>query len=239
MMYDLNLSTVIESENFDANGRKIQGSYELTQLRRWNAYTISRESKRNNEVKAMREIDQIVGAVGLPDSVAREACEIYHRELKSGIVRSRSITSMAAAAVLVAANLVGANCSLDEIEKLKNNANGNSIRRYHKLLLRNMNMRVTTMDPSRDVSRIAGKAGINGKVERRSLEILAQVKDNAMLAGKRPTSLAAAALYVASTQMGERTNQMRLAFAAGVTPITIRERSAEIATILSNSTILA
>jgi transcription initiation factor TFIIB len=242
MMYDLNLSTVIESENFDANGRKIQGSYELTQLRRWNAFTISRQSKRNNEVKAMREIEQIVGAVGLPNSVAREACEIYHREIKNGTirngsVRSRSITSMAAAAVLVAANLVGANCPQDEIEKLKKTANGNSIRRYHKLLMRKMNMRVTATDPSRDVSRIAGKAGINGKVERRSLEILAQVKDNAMLAGKRPTSLAAAALYVASAQMGERTNQMRLAFAAGVTPITIRERSAEITTILSNTTI--
>jgi transcription initiation factor TFIIB len=237
MMYDLNLPTVIQSENLDANGRKIQGTYELAQLRRWNAYTISGESRRNNEVKAMREIDQIVGAVGLPNSVAREACEIYHRGLKNGTIRSKSITSMAAAAVLVAANLVGANCQQDEIERLKKTTSGNFIRRYHKLLLRNMNIRVTAMDPSRDVSRIAGKAGIKGKVERKSLEILAQVKDNAMLAGKRPASLAAGALYVASMQMGERTNQMRLAFAAGITPITIRKRSAEISMILNKMTI--
>ena len=237
MMYDLNLPTVIDSEDFDANGKRIQRSYELTQLRRWNIYTISRESRRNNEVQAMREIDQIVGAVGLPNSVAREACEIYHRGLKSGIIRSKSITSMAAAAVLVACSLVGANCPSDEIEKLKKTANGNVIRHYHKLLLRNMNIRVTAIDPSCDVSRIAGKAGLSGKVERKSLEILAQVKYDARLAGKRPASLAAAALYVASMQTGERTNQLRLAFAAGVTPITIRKRSAEISMILSNAAI--
>jgi transcription initiation factor TFIIB len=237
MMYNLNLPTVIDKRNFDANGRKIQGTYELTQLRRWNDYTISGEPKRNNQVKAMRDIDQIVRAAGLPDSVSREACEIYRRRLKKGVVRSRSITSMAAAAVLVACNLVGATFPPQEIEKLKRNANGKFIRYYHKLLLRDMNIRVTAIDPSREVSRIAGKAGISGQVERKSLEVLAQVKDNAILAGKRPASLAAAALYVASIQMGERANQMHLAFAAGVTPITVRKRSAEISMILNDTAI--
>jgi transcription initiation factor TFIIB len=233
MMYDLDLPTVIDSQNFDANGRRIQGSYELTQLRKWNKYTISAESKRHNALKAMREIDQIVGAVGLPNSVSREACEIYSRGLKSGIIRSRSITSMAAAAVLVACNLVGAVCPPDDIERLKRNANGHLIRQYQKLLLRNMNKSVTTSDPSRDVSRIASKAELSGKVERRSLEILAKVKDHPTLAGKRPTSLAAAALSLALVQMGERKNTLRLAFAAGVTPITIRMRSSEISNILN------
>ncbi len=233
MMYDLNLPTVIDKQNFDANGRRIQGSYELTQLRKWNTYTISGESKRSNQVKAMREIEQIVGSVGLPNSVAIEACEIYRRGLKSGVTRSRSITSMAAAAVLVACNLVGASCPQDDIERMKRTANGHLIRQYQKLLLHNMNRKVTTSDPSRDVSRIVSKAGLSGKVERRSLEILAQVKDHEMLAGKRPTSIAAAALGVALVQMGERKNTLRLAFAAGVTPITIRKRSLEISQILS------
>ena len=108
MMYDLNLPTVIDIRNFDANGKKIHGSHELDQLRRWNNYTISGGLKRDNQVKAMRDIDQIVRSAGLPASVAREACEIYRRRLKNRVVRSRSITSMAAAAVLVACNLVGA-----------------------------------------------------------------------------------------------------------------------------------
>jgi transcription initiation factor TFIIB len=181
----------------------------------------------------MREIEQIVGSVGLPNSVAIEACEIYRRGLKTGITRSKSITSMAAAAVLVACNLVGASCPQDDIERMKRTANGHLIRQYQKLLLHNMNRKVTTSDPSRDVSRIVSKAGLSGKVERKSLEILALVKDHPILAGKRPTSVAAAALGVALVQMGERKNTLRLAFAAGVTPITIRKRSLEISEILS------
>jgi transcription initiation factor TFIIB len=239
MMYNLNLPTVIDKRNVDANGRRIQGTYELTQLRKWNSYTISGEPQRTNQAKAMGCIDQIVRAVGLPESVAREACEIYRRRLKRGIVRSRSIASMAAASVLVACNLVGATFPPEEIEKLKRTPNGKFIGHYHKMLLRDLNMRVTATDPSREVSRIAGKAGISGRVERKSLEILALVKDNAMLAGKRSASIAAAALYVASIQSGERTNQMHLAFAAGVTPITIRKRSTEVFAILNGATALA
>jgi transcription initiation factor TFIIB len=234
MMYDLNLPTVIDLRNFDANGRRIEGSYELTQLRRWNNYTISEGPKRNNQVQAMRDIDQIVRAAGLPDTVAREACEIYRKRLKGTSVRTRSITSMAAASVMVACNLVGATFPPAEFEKLKRTANGKFIRYYHKLLLKDLNMRVTAIDPSRDVSRIAGTAGMSGRVERKSLELLAQVKDHPLLAGKRHASLAAAALYVASIQVGERANQMRLAFAAGVTPITVRKRSAEISKILQD-----
>ena len=100
-----------------------------------------------------------------------------------------------------------------------------------------MNMRVTSINPSRDVSRIAGKAGLSGRVERRSLELLARVKDNSMLAGKRSASLAAAALYVASIQMGGRANQTHLAYAAGITPMTLRKRSAEISMILKDTAI--
>ena len=235
MTYDLNLPTVIDSNNFDANGTRIQGSYELTQLRKWNKYTISGDSKRINQVKAMREMEQIVGALGLANSVTRAACEIYRRGLKEGIISGRSITSMAAAAVLVACNLAGTSCSPDDIESLRNNANARVIRRYYKLLVDHMKIKVNAVDPARDVSRIAGRAALSGRTERRALEILAQVKDHAILAGKRPTSLAAGALYLASIQMRERTNQSRLAYAAGVTPMTIRERSSEISTLLDES----
>jgi transcription initiation factor TFIIB len=89
----------------------------------------------------------------------------------------------------------------------------------------------------RDLSRIAGRAALSGRTERRALEILAQVKDHAILAGKRPNSLAAGALYLASIQMREQTNQSRLAYAAGVTPMTIRERSSDISSLLGDSTI--
>ncbi|HZW85036.1 MAG TPA: hypothetical protein VFE91_03930 [Nitrososphaerales archaeon] len=233
MLYDLDLPTIIDSKNFDAKGVGIKRSYELTQLRRWNTYTISGDSRRANQAKALREIEQIVRTLGMSNSITRQACEVYSGGLKRGIIGGKSITCMAAASVLVASDMVGTSCSADDIDYVRGTVDSKTIRRYHKLLLKSMNLRVNTIDPSHYISKIAGRAKLNGRTERRALEILAQVKDNAILAGKRPVSLAAGALYLASLQTDDQTNQSRLAYAAGVTPMTIRERSSEISGLLT------
>ena len=90
--------------------------------------------------------------------------------------------------------------------------NGKTTRRYYRLLIRQMNLNVGSSNPSLYVSGIAGRAGLSVKVERKALEILAQVGDNPLLGDKRSQSLAAAALYLAATKVGEHTNQLRVAF---------------------------
>jgi len=233
MAYFLNLPTVINSKNVDAYGKQISSSYELGQLRRWNKFSISRDWKRNNELKAISEIDRIIEMLGLSKSVAKYANEIYHKQV-SGAIRRKSIAGMSAASVLVACYLLGIPSPVDEIEKMSLPVSGKLIRRYYKLLLREIGIRVTNIDPCHEISKIAANAGLSGRSERKALAILASVKDNATLAGKRPVSIAVAALYLASIQENERTNQLRLAFAAGVTPATLRKRSLEITRILDN-----
>ena len=233
MAYFLNLPTVIDSKNIDANGRNISNSYDLGQLRRWNKFSISRDWKRNNELKAISEIDKIIEMVGLSKSVARHANEIYHKQISCSI-RRRSIVGMSAASVLVACYLLGIPSPVDEIERMSLPVSGKLVRRYYKLLLRELGIRVTSIDPSHEISKIAGKAGLSGRSERKALAILAAIKDNAILAGKRPGSIAVGALYLASIQECDWTNQLRLAFAAGVAPATLRKISSEIAQILSD-----
>ncbi len=120
----------------------------------------------------------------------------------------------------------------EELDRSIPEANGRTTRRYYRLLVREMNISVNNTDPSSHVSGIAARAGLSVKSERRALQILASVWGNSSLMDKRSHSLAAAALYLASRELGERTNQLRLAFAAGVTAITIRKRSADITRLL-------
>ena len=49
-----------------------------------------------------------------------------------------------------------------------------------------------------------------------------------LTAGKAPTGLAGAALYVAAMQVGERRTQKEISIAAGVTEATIRNRYKEL-----------
>jgi transcription initiation factor TFIIB len=235
MIYALHLHTLIGKDGHDANGKRINSSYEFEQLRRLNNNTISRDSGISNEIKAAAEISRIVETLGLTKTVATEAQEIYHRGLKEGLTRRKSIVNMSAAVVLIAAKTVGVSCSIEEIERSIADVSGKTARRYYRLLAREMNLSVAGANPSLFVSGIAGKAGLSVTVERKALEILAQVGDNPILGDKRSQSLAAAALYLAATKLGEHTNQLRIAFAANITPITIRKRSAEISRALEEA----
>jgi transcription initiation factor TFIIB len=139
---------------------------------------------------------------------------------------------MAAACILIASKTVGASCTSEDIERIAPRVNGRTSRRYYRLLIRQMNLKVATANPASYLSGIAGKSGLSVRVERKALEILSAVENYPTLVDKRSISVAVAALYLASISLGERTNQLRLAFAAGITPITIRKRSVEISRVL-------
>jgi transcription initiation factor TFIIB len=232
MVYNLHLHTLIGNDNRDANGRHIRLSNEFDQLRRLNSSTISRDSKISNEMKALNEINHITQSLDLSSLVAKEAQDVYHRGLTDGVIRGKSIANMAAACILIASKTVGASCTSEDIERIAPHINGRMSRRYYRLLIRQMNLKVANTNPASYLSGIAGKAGLSVRVERKALEILSAVENYPTLVDKRSISVAVAALYLASIAIGERTNQLRLAFAAGITPITIRKRSVEISRVL-------
>src|SRR5207244_316529 len=88
---------------------------------------------------------------------------------------------------------------------------------------------------SRDLHLQNRLKGTTRREDRKAFEILAAVKGSPVLAGKRPISIAAAALYLASLDTEGGATQLRIAAAAEVTPITIRKRSLEISTALKES----
>lgn len=235
LMYDIHLPTLIGSDNVDANGKSIRGRHEFEQLRRLNSITISRDSETNNGMKAVAEINRIAQAMALPASVSNEAQEVYRRGLKEGVIKGKSIVNMAAATVLIASATVGVSCSLDEMERVVTTVRGRMARKYYRLLIRTMNLEPAHTSPALHVSRIAGRAGLSVTVQRRALEILEIVRESQTLGDKRSLSVAGAALYLASIETGERINQLRLAYAVGTTPITIRKRSSDIAAVLASA----
>lgn len=235
LAYDLQLHTLIGGQNTDANGRRISPEGGFDQLRRLNNITISRSSRTSNELKASFEISRITDNLKLPSSVRTHAQEIYRKGLGAGIVSGKSIANMSAATVMIAASTVGVPCSADDIANATESVSARTTRRYYKLLIRGLNLELDRTNPTKHVSGIAGRAGLSTRVERRAVEILGTVSGSPTLTDKRPISLAGAALYLASIEVGEHINQLKLAYAAGITPITIRKRSTEISTILNSA----
>lgn len=232
MMYDISLSTLIDKKNVDASGKQIYGGFEMEKLRRLNKFTISNDTKTRNLNKAMADIRRITGVLGFGNSIAERASYIYRKALNKDLIRGRSITGISVAAIYIACKDVGISFPIDKIDEYVENINKKTTVHYYKFLLRQMKMSVSIPEPSQNISKIAARANLGGRTQRRALEILSKVADDPIVIGKKPISLAAAALYMAALETKEYTTQLRLAVAADLTTITIRKRYLEIVQIL-------
>ena len=233
MMYDIGLPSIIDSKNVDVNGKHIHGA-EIEKMRKLNKFTISGNSKTKNLNKAINEIRRITEIIGFNALIAERACYIYRKILNKGAIRGRSITGIVCATICVACEEMNIPFSIDKIVELTGNSTKKSIMHYYKFILRQLGMNNRVIGPSHSISPIAKKAGLNAKTERKALEILEQVSNDPILSGKKPVSIAAASLYLASFQTKEHTTQLRIAIASGLTTITIRKISVELSQILEN-----
>jgi transcription initiation factor TFIIB len=227
------VSTVIGGRDIDGRGQRLGQSRDLRQLRRLNTI-ISYDSRKRRLGKVSMEVSRVARSLGLSSLVAERAFEIYLRSFNSKSPRFRSLTAVAAASLCVACRELDIARPPNNVVALEAGVNKKQLRHYYRLLLGNESSGIVP-EPANYVSSIAAKASLSGAIERTAIEIIAKVKGNPSLVGKRPTSIVAAALYLASVKGGQRSTQLRLAYAAGVTPITIRKRTLEISRILEAS----
>ena len=232
MMYYVSLPARIDSRDVDARGKHIVEAGDMSRLRRLNNMTIASDSNRRNLTRAASEIQRIAESLSAGRGVVERAYEIYRRVIEEGSGRRRSIVGLAEAAVYLACKEGGVPRSAEEIEHTADAHDTKSIRHYSKVLMKGAGLRIASPDPASELSRIASRAGLGGITERRAIQILEKVKNDSLLAGKRPISIAAAALYLAAGQTSQYTTQIRVAFAAGITTITLRKRATEISGLL-------
>jgi len=229
----LGVSTVIGGRDVDARGQRIGQSRDLKQLRRLDTI-VTWDSRRRRLGKVSMEVRRMAQTLGLNSIVAERAFEIYLRKFDGKSFKARSLAAVAAASICIACRELDIARPPNEVVARQVGVNKKQLRHYYRILL-GTELPSAVPAPANYVSKISAKASLGGPVERAAIEILARVKGHPSLVGKRPTSIAAAALYLASMKGGARTTQLRLAYAAGVTPITIRKRALEITEILGTS----
>tara|TARA_B100000949_G_scaffold235307_1_gene257638 strand:+ start:3304 stop:4233 length:930 start_codon:yes stop_codon:yes gene_type:complete len=224
-MHDMGLATVIGAEDRDAAGRSLPASMKaaIERLRTWDGRSQVHEPVDRNLRQAFSELDRLADKLNLSDAVIEKAAYIYRKALEKGLVRGRSISALIAASLYAACRDTETPRTLKDVAAACN-IKKKDIARCYRLLLREMNLRMPVVDPTKCVSRIASKAGLSEKTKRRALGILHEAEATRTSAGKDPMGLAAAALYVACVMEGESKTQKDVAEAAGVTEVTIRNR---------------
>ena len=181
---------------------------------------------------ALNLVHDVIRKLELPDIVGEEASKIYRDAMQKGLTRGRSIESIVAASLYAACRIHGLPHSLHDIIKaMRGNVDAETKRevaRSYRLMVRDLGLKIPVRKPENFVYMIANALGLPEKVAIEAIKIINEARRNGLTAGKDPSGMAGAAVYLAALKHGIRKTQKEIAHVAGVTEVTIRNRYKEI-----------
>jgi transcription initiation factor TFIIB len=117
---------------------------------------------------------------------------------------------------------MGVSGTFDDIIKATNTKEKDLARAY-RILLRELDLKVSMLDPIKCVSRVPNRANISERITRRAIDMIHDVVKRGEAAGKDPRGLAASVLYLACVGSKEPKSQETIAEAAGISEVTLRK----------------
>jgi len=226
--YDKGLSTVIRVEK-DAFGRPLSPKVkqQMWRLRRWQTRSKVHASQSRNLMLAMSELQRLSDILYMSSSVHDMAAIIYRKALNEGLVRGRSIGGIVAGALYAAVRFTKVPRTLKEIAEASQRSQ-KEIARSYSVIVRNLEMKMPIDDPTDYITKVAAKAKVSSDVEGLALNLIGEAKKKYATTGKDPSGLAAAILYLSARMLKEKVTQARLAKAANVTEVTVRNRKRDL-----------
>ncbi len=227
--HDKGLSTTIGNEITDASGKVIDSATQMRmgRLRMWNNRSQSHSSAERNFQKAFTLLSRIRDRLGLPNHVIEKAAYTYRKAQEKGLIRGDTIGSVLAASLYVAVRQAGVPRTLDDISQISDLKPGEVARSYRRIISE-LDIKVPLIDPRRYIVKVASNLNFDEKIRRKALELLEQVQNKNLAVGKDPISIAASILYIVNLSESKPRTQAEIAKAAGVTEVTVRNRSKEL-----------
>ena len=229
LLHDKGLTTDIAWTNRDYAGSTIgsENSKLFRRLRRQHQRTRISSSTERNLAAALGELQRLASQMALPKQVREEAAYIYRKAVEKKLVRGRSIEGVVAASLYAACRMRKIPRTLDEVGKFSRTGR-KEIGRTFRAISRELMLRVTPSSPTDYVPRFCSLLKLPPEVKSEADDILRRAESIDLTAGRGPTGIAAASIYLASKLKGIERTQRQVSEAAGVTEVTIRNRYKEI-----------
>lgn len=227
--HDMGLSTVIGRTDRDAGGNLIDSSmrFRMERLKKWDSRSQRHSPSERNLQQAFTMLAKIKERMSLPDSVVEKAAYIYRKAQEKKLIRGRTIGSVLAASIYIASRQMGVLRTLDDVSA-SSDVKPKDVGRSYRTLVSNMQLEVPMIDPSKYVVKVANSTQISERTKRKAISIITEAQKRGISVGKDPMGIAASVLYLAGQATGEYKTQSEIAGAAGVTEITVRNRSREL-----------
>ncbi|NVM54088.1 MAG: transcription initiation factor IIB [Candidatus Helarchaeota archaeon] len=221
MLSNYGLTTKIDNQFNKWNGR-------LKRIKQWNERLTWAQ---RNLLIATNEIRRLGALLALPKQVEENAAILYRKVFKLQLLRGRSINSFVPACVYLSCRLNKVPRTLSEICAFSK-SRSKTIRHSTHIIIRELNLKIMALAPSELVAGLINKLKLSNDIERKTLEIIQYAKKANLILGKDPKGIAAAAIYLACMENGERRSQSIISKEAGITEVTLRNRYKELKTLL-------
>ena len=222
------LRTVIGGKSRDSFGKTLKTETQAKFARLTVMDERIQDRTTRNLKSALVELKRIRSHLNLSDDIAETAVHIYKMALKKDLIKGRSVIGMMSAAIYLACRKKGAAITLKDTSEIAT-ISTKELGRCVRIFLHNININKNATDPVTLVNRLGENLGLTMYTRKVAMDILVEAREKKLTTGKIPMSLAAAAIYIASIQTGERRTQQQIAGPARTTPVTIRNRFKELA----------
>jgi transcription initiation factor TFIIB len=215
--HDRGLSTEI-GRSTRLKGRKRR---QMARLRRQHKRTQIASKAERNRVYAFTEIDHVVNALDLPESIQEQACVLFESAQGEGLLQGRSIEGFAAAAVYATCRTATVSRTLSEVVDAAR-ASRDELDVAYDAMNQELGLPTGPIHPREYLARFASRLDLPTSVERRARALAERAREEGIDNGRNPGGVAAACLYTAARESGRGLTQKEAANAADVTPVTLR-----------------
>lgn len=182
---------------------------------------------KKNLLIAVTEIKRLCTNLGLPRIVAETAATLYKKVQKKNILRGRSISGFVGACVYGACRINQVPRSVVEIYEQMEHVTDRDIRICYRALVSELDLKIPKINPVQLLPRYATMLGVGPAVTVHAERMLGRVYPRLEVSGKDPKGFIAAALYLASKEMGVHKSQKAVSVICSITEVTLRSRIKE------------
>ncbi len=222
------MRTIIGGKTKDSYGKTLDTATQAKFARLSQMDERIQDRTTRNLKSALMELKRIKSHLNLSDDVSETAVLLYRLALDKDLIKGRSVIGMISAATYLACRKKNAAITLKDTAEIAN-ISTKELGRCIRIFLQNINISNTCPDPVTLINRLGENLGLTMYTRKIAIDILVEAREKRLTMGKIPMSLAAAAIYIASIQTGERRTQQQIATPARTTPVTIRNRFKELA----------
>jgi transcription initiation factor TFIIB len=222
------LSSMLTNYGLTTKIDRRRSSNRFNRIKQWHTRL---DWPRRNLLIATNEIRRLGSLLGIPKQAMEDAAVLYRKAFKLQLLRGRSINSFVAACVYLACRQHKIPRTLNELcEVAKSKAK--TIRHSIHIVVRELNLKIFALNPSELIACYSNNLHLSPDTEKRALNIIQNAKDANLILGKDPKGVAAAAIYLACIENGEKRSQSAISAITGVTEVTLRNRFKELKDLL-------